>query len=369
MSTATIESGDTLEPEIYLRTQIKPSGVFPCSRIIPEGERLITWHNSDVIRHSGVSLVEVRNVHMWSNMRTQCLYDGYEGVYDSLSLEHEDINWDLAVSTPVTDVPGTTILFPHLDSHNYYHWLIDTVPCVGVLELAGIDPQSANNIYIHRMKNGFQWKMLELLGIEKEKIMHHSDGSNHYLFERLLIPYFRLDGGGWPHPWAAGYLNERFQNSDPSNQAEKPRNVPVKLYVARGNARRAVTNEAALIERLTSLGFEILHPHEVSFSEQAQALSKADFVLASHGAGLANVVFCKPGTKIMEFGGHYITMHFRMLSEYSKLNYRAIAAGLDDSGQRLPISNAGPGRILDFIADIEEIVAKSEAFCVESMTA
>ena len=62
---------------------------------------------------------------------------------------------------------------------------------------------------------------------------------------------------------------------------------------------------------------------------------------------------------------HYISPHFRMLSEYNQLDYRAIAAGLDEQGQRLPISSLGSIRHLDFIADIEEIVQQAEVFSKE----
>ena len=161
------------------------------------------------------------------------------------------------------------------------------------------------------------------------------------------------------------YLKQQFVPPVASGESNSDSSQPQKLYIARGEARRAVTNEAELIEKLELLGYKILHPHKVTFQEQVDALVKADFVLAPHGAGLANTVFCRPGSKVFEFGGHYISPHFRMLSEYNQLDYRAIAAGLDEQGQRLPISSLGSIRHLDFIADIEEIVQQAEVFSKE----
>ena len=91
-------------------------------------------------------------------------------------------------------------------------------------------------------------------------------------------------------------------------------------------------------------------------------MNQADLVLAAHGAGLANMVFCEPGTRIIEFGGHYLTTHFRMLSEFADLEYRSFAAGIDENGRRLNVTPDGSVRSEDFHVDIDEILRQSNAF-------
>jgi capsular polysaccharide biosynthesis protein len=348
--------------DVFERAVFAESGSRPFRRIIPENECLIRQLRNKIVRYTGISMVEIHDVHLWTDLRTMCLYDSYCGVYESLSLEHHDMDWDRAVAVPVVEVPGTTVLLPHLDSYNYYHWLIDTVPGFGVLDMAGVDVHAVDHIYIHLFVHEFQRQMLKLMNVDIQKVMSYQRGENHYVFEKLLIPDFRLNGFGWPNPWLATYLRERLTSIAESSNMAEPDSSAGKLYVARGASRRAVSNEAELIERLKALGYFILDPNQASFSEQVQALKNADFVLAAHGAGLANIVFCKPDTKVIEFGGHYITEHFRVLGEYCQVDYRAIAAGVDDVGNRLPISDAEDIRELEFIADIDHIVDRAEAF-------
>lgn len=369
MSDAAADSIDVPGPEVLRRTLFEPDGTLVYRRQIPDNELLIKLQLNRSVKHAAVSLAEVHNVHLWADNQTLCFYDSYDGVYESLTMEHKPINWDTAVGTPVQEMPGTTILFPHLDPHNYYHWLIDTMPCFGILDRAGIAVSSADHVYVHRMINQFQWSMLEMMGVEKQRVIFNQSGDSHYLFERLLVPDFRLFGGGWPNPWCARYLKQRFASNDGIEDNTDANTEPRKLYIARGKARRTILNEEALIQKLETLGYEILHPHAMSFSEQVSALRDVDFVLSSHGAGLANIVFCKSGVKLMEFGGHYITVHFRMLAEYCGADYRAIAAGLDESGNRLPISYSGTVRNKDFVADINLIVERSEEFYRESFLA
>lgn len=357
---------DVFEPAFFERSVIAESGSRPFRRIIPENECLIRQLRNKVVRYTGISMVEIHDVHLWTNQFTLCLYDSYCGVYESLSLGHHDMDWDRAVAVPVVEVAGTTVLLPQLDSYNYYHWLIDTLPCFGVMETAGIDARAVDNIYIHRFVHEFQRSTLKLLNVDAQKVVSYQCGDNHYVFEKLLIPDFRLNGFGWPNPWLVSFLRDRFINmAEPLNVAELDHRAG-KLYIVRGAARRAVSNEADLIERLTTLGYSIFDPSQASFIDQVRAFQNADFVLAAHGAGLANMVFCKPDTKIIEFGGHYITEHFRVLGEYCHIDYRSIAAGVDDGGNRVPISDAEDIRELDFIADINHIADCAEAFYRES---
>lgn len=365
MSTNSVEAIDARQTLVQKKIELMPGGVLQYRRNYAKGEQLIEDQAATSIGYSAVSLVEVQDVYMWTDNNTICVYDKDMGIYESLSLSYKGYDFDKAEKVPVTHVSGKSAMFLHLASHNYYHWLLDTLPCLGVLDKAGVNVSSIDNIYIHRIDSAFQWSMLDRLGVDRDRVIFNGHGIKHYHFDRLLVPLFRLDGAGWPNPWMVSYLKQQFVPPVASGESNSDSSQPQKLYIARGEARRAVTNEAELIEKLELLGYKILHPHKVTFQEQVDALAKADFVLAPHGAGLANTVFCRPGSKVFEFGGHYISPHFRMLSEYNQLDYRAIAAGLDEQGQRLPISSLGSIRHLDFIADIEEIVQQAEVFSKE----
>jgi len=73
-----------------------------------------------------------------------------------------------------------------------------------------------------------------------------------------------------------------------------------KLYVKRRpNAARAIKNTDDVEEALRSMGFEIVEPDTLSFSEQVHAFSNARLIVGQAGAGLANFAFAPEGAFII----------------------------------------------------------------------
>lgn len=364
-----LSTADNDTRQLNTRREFMPAGFVEYRKPIAAEERVIPWQNAVRVQHSAISLVELRQVKVLCDARMVCIYDDVHGIYHDMSLESEVVDFDRFLKVPVRRIRGTTAMFPQLDAYSYYHWLIDTLPCIGVLEMAGHTVSEMDQLYIHRSDSVFQQKMLASLGIDQLKLLSYEGQRLHFEFEHLVLPFFRLDGAGWPHPWCAGYLKHelwpRLRTNDSLSYETSDVEDPTacrKLYVARGNARRRVLNEDALIEKLRQAGFSILDSNICGFEEQALMMNQSDLVLAAHGAGLANMVFCEPGTRIIEFGGHYLTTHFRMLSEYAELEYRSFAAGIDDNGKRLSVTPDGSVRAEDFLVDIEEVLRQSSAF-------
>lgn len=89
-----------------------------------------------------------------------------------------------------------------------------------------------------------------------------------------------------------------------------------KLYLRRGPlARRPLHGEENLEHALRQRGFDVLDPAVLPLPECIAIFANADWVVAPHGAALTNVVFSKPGTKVVELlpgplenYGHYALM-------------------------------------------------------------
>lgn len=61
----------------------------------------------------------------------------------------------------------------------------------------------------------------------------------------------------------------------------------------------------------------------MSVLEQIKTFSKAKFIVGPHGAGLTNLAFCNPGTKVVEFfSPNYINPCYWHLGTFYDLNYR-----------------------------------------------
>jgi capsular polysaccharide biosynthesis protein len=80
-------------------------------------------------------------------------------------------------------------------------------------------------------------------------------------------------------------------------RAETPKRVLVCRSLA--NSRNLV-NRVETIEALKRLGFAAIQPEKLSFDEQALTFAGAEIVVAEFGAAMANVMFCRPGTRVVE---------------------------------------------------------------------
>ncbi|MCP5160072.1 MAG: glycosyltransferase family 61 protein [Hahellaceae bacterium] len=88
----------------------------------------------------------------------------------------------------------------------------------------------------------------------------------------------------------------RFLQSKCLSDREKSENS--KIYLKRNSGIRLVRNSEAIERQLVSRGFKVVEPEKLSFDEQVQIFSKAEVLVASSGAALANIIFCPPGAEI-----------------------------------------------------------------------
>jgi capsular polysaccharide biosynthesis protein len=99
-----------------------------------------------------------------------------------------------------------------------------------------------------------------------------------------------------------------------------------RLYFTREKAgRRQVANEAALWAKLDELGFAKIALEDLSWAEQIAACRRARVVVSPHGAGLANLAFCAPGTRVVELvNREYFNPGYWRLAALQGLDYRVV---------------------------------------------
>ena len=101
-----------------------------------------------------------------------------------------------------------------------------------------------------------------------------------------------------------------------------------RIYVSRAKAaRRRVANEVELASALAAAGFATVYLEELGWAEQIAVFRAARVVVAPHGAGLANLVFCAPGTRVVELvGREYFNPTFWRLAALGGLDYRPMVS-------------------------------------------
>jgi len=130
--------------------------------------------------------------------------------------------------------------------------------------------------------------------------------------------------------WACNFLRNEFLAKTKVEKLQKLE----RIYISRFKAtRRRVINEAEVTKILNPLGFQLVFSELMSISEQASIFSSAKIIIAPHGAGLTNLVFCDPGTKVVEFfSPNYVNLTYWALSNQMNLEYYYLLG----EGQLLP---------------------------------
>lgn len=182
-----------------------------------------------------------------------------------------------------------TILSPGGATPNYFHWLVETLPRLGILEEAGIE---GYRLIVPAELAPWQIESLARLGFGEERWVKF--GEEHWQVDSLLIPSL-LGFTGMCRPWAANWLRQRLAVPERKKGARW-------LYLSRSGASlRKVSNEEEVVTTLDSLGFESVAPEGMTLEQQIKLFSQAAFIVGLHGAGLTNALFAPRGTRILEF--------------------------------------------------------------------
>ncbi len=218
---------------------------------------------------------------------------------------------------PLKQIEGRVAALTGLSGNVYFHWLVDILPRLALLPQAGIDPNQLDGIWINRITQSFQEETLEILGISLKNAIA-SDDHPHIQAKQLIIPSF-AGHLGWLSPWGLKFLRRAFLG--PLRQPQK--SYPERIYIRREGARhRRVLNEEAVIAYLSTRGFTPVSLETLSFAEQLNWFASAKVIVAPHGSGLTNLVFCAPKTKVIEFfAPSYIRHYFWVISQQLGLEH------------------------------------------------
>jgi capsular polysaccharide biosynthesis protein len=187
---------------------------------------------------------------------------------------------EIKVSTPLVLVGGVA---------NYYHWLADYLPRLLVADL--FEQYSKWPLLLNKPLAPFQQESLELLGISEAARFCVEPGVT-VRTPKLLVPTL-MSSTTLMHSEAAGMVKDAFP---PASQGSHRR-----VYLSRRDAStRRLLNEDALIDLLGHYGFETFLPGKMSFQSQIDLCTGAEAVVAVHGAAMANLIFCEPGTEVFE---------------------------------------------------------------------
>jgi len=233
--------------------------------------------------------------------------------------------------------------------YNYYHWLIEALPRLALYERAGI---RADRFYAP-VDDKFQRQSLRLLGIDPGRV-EPATANRHVVADTLVASSLRRDATRWK----TDFLHHRLTRGLDAASAPS-----LRVFVSRRHrGKRTLTNDDAVFRALKPLGFRRFDLESLSVAEQIRLFFDAACVVAPHGAGLTNIVFCRPGTKVVEINTPYrinVTC-FYWIAHYRRLDYRLhVARPVRDRFFHFDPASAGGDS--DLWVDPEEFAASVAA--------
>lgn len=277
----------------------------------------------------------LNNGRAWGDAHNTAIFTADGGCLDEVSQGSAEA---IALSTklpPPTQIDGTVAFLTVRGGRTYYHWQADLLPRIELLRQSNINFDAIDFFAVNSCDLPFQQDSLQLLGIPPEKIIE-STKIPHIKAKKLLVP--SLPGQvGLIAKWSSEFLRKTFLPQKATPKLDQPR----RLYITRQTASyRQVVNEEEVVKFLSQFGFVKISLESLSFAEQIGLFAVADAIVAPHGAGLTNAVYCQPGTKIIEiFSPTGVSINYWLLANVVGLEYYYLLGGdLDEyysrSGER-----------------------------------
>lgn len=213
--------------------------------------------------------------------------------------------------------------------NNYGHWMLDIIPKLIISKkYESID--SYDGVYVPNIKKRFQKEIIKHFDISPEKII---DGSEirHIKANKIVIPkhpYWELH----KHQLETVAKIDQDMIYEIRNFFLKDKKYSIiendKIFIDRSDSlfnHNQIQNYKEITEILEKFNFKRIQLSNLSFYEQINLFNNAKEIVGAHGAGLTNIIFCKPGTKIIEFNTPSFRCNlFKNISKINNLYYNSI---------------------------------------------
>jgi len=253
---------------------------------------------------------------------TVSVVDGGGGLLADVSVEwgkKAEDNWTfrrLSLPKPQA-VTGRTLVLASTGGDTYFHWMTDVLPRVGLARRAEYDPASFDWVLVNSLIHPFQRESLHQLGIHANRCLAFHKKELVYEMEEAVLPSLPGVPGVVP-PESVDFLRNAFA------AGKTPRGR--KIFIGRGEAKhRPLIHEKEIWAQLQKRGYDSVDCGKLSVQKQAEVFGSADMVVGAHGAALTNLVFCYPGTQVVELlSPSYVNPCYRDLCVAANLSYAAV---------------------------------------------
>jgi capsular polysaccharide biosynthesis protein len=217
---------------------------------------------------------------------------------------------------PLQPISGKVVVLTQEGHRNYYHWMLEILPKLALLK----DVEPYDWICMPRMNLPFQKQTLAMMGVDLNKVIE-VDPTTYLEADEIIVPSFVSRSCYTPH-WVVEYLRKHLMLGE---RSDLPNKFGDKIFISRQKASyRRITNEDEIFAYLETLGFKRYHLEDLSIEDQRILFSNAKIIIGPHGAGLTNLIFCQPGTKVLEIFQSHEDDTYCYLAQVVGLDYHCL---------------------------------------------
>jgi len=223
-------------------------------------------------------------------------------------------------------INGRVAVVSNMYEFCYFHWINDLVSKLALLELHGIE---YDYICIPQYKP-YMKETLELWGIASHKIIHAFVGM-HIQADEIIIPTAvstissNAIFGNYMQPMIMHCIRNKMI---PNALEQSQNNFSSKVFISRKDSgnKRVALNEDDVFRLFEAQGFSRYCLAEMPLADQIALFHSATEIVSFHGAGLTNIIFCKPNTRIIEIFQKHFDVSYWGFSKMLQLRYDLIDA-------------------------------------------
>ncbi len=232
-------------------------------------------------------------------------------------------------------------VFPLISEyHSYYHWMVEYLPKLRLLECYEKKTNSNPTILIESDPPAFVKESLSVAGYNSNQYTEWC-GSKRQI-QNLIVPIHRSHRFNYQYPKKSDYnpsrddllwLRERMRSNTDFDTENNNKIIYISRQKVPSERGRKVINYDSLIDIIRDFGGREYVLEELSFEKQIQIFAEADIIIGPHGAGLLNMIFADDPVVIELFPETVLKPHFYFMAEMMGVDYKPIVT--ESEGENL----------------------------------
>ena len=229
---------------------------------------------------------------------------------------------------PAETIENPVCVFYNPNLQNYYHWIVEAL--LGLHALAPFLPQGTSLLLPPTLT---EFKARGEIGFDHSEALAALGFGDIPVTVATAPAVFARDA-----IWLSSFSLAEIPGSvlrsfrDRALALHKPPAQEGRIYIKRRHNRRVANNDA--VEAfLVPQGFVPVYPEDLTQAEQIALFASARYVVAPHGAGLANLLFCQARTRVLEISPNCeFRPYFWMIAEKLGLVYGVLPCATAPGG-------------------------------------